>query len=170
MGDEIVDKAVEQVRGLMDNPATLSKKEDSSLVGMISSFEKMVNNPVIRRILKYSTEYCEKDGGNRLEVALELLIGKRKDACYKCRITEKALSYVFKKASESFGFTQEQINRTLSNAYWRKGVASTVKGIAFFGVRRPFVPGAPYQVVWNITKACNFNCLHCYENAGRKAD
>jgi radical SAM protein with 4Fe4S-binding SPASM domain len=170
MGDEIVDRAVEQLRGLMDNPATLSKKEDSSLVGMISSFEKMINNPVIRRILKYSTAYCEKDGGNRLEVALELLIGKRKNACYKCRITEKALSYVFKKASESFGFTQEQLNSVLSNAYWRKGVASTVKGIALFGVRRPFVPGAPYQVVWNITKACNFNCLHCYENAGRKAD
>ncbi len=171
MGDDaVVDKAVKEVRGLMENTGTLSKKEDSSLVGMISSFERMINNPIIRRILKFSTTYCEKDKGNRLEVALELMIGKRKDACFQCKLTEKALSYVFNKASESFGFTKEQIQKTLSNAYWRKGVASTVKGLAYFGVRRPFVPGAPYQVVWNITTACNFNCLHCYENAGRRRE
>ena len=60
------------------------------------------------------------------------------------------------------------MQKSLESAYWRKGVATTVKGLALFGVRRPFVPGAPYQIVWNITKACNFNCLHCYENAGRK--
>ncbi|HTX61340.1 MAG TPA: radical SAM protein, partial [Methanobacterium sp.] len=29
-------------------------------------------------------------------------------------------------------------------------------------------PGAPFQVVWNLSRACNMNCIHCYEDAGRK--
>ncbi|MGC9209301.1 MAG: radical SAM protein [Nitrososphaeria archaeon] len=170
MENKNFDEGIRDVRGLMENPATLEKKEDSSLVGMIASFERIINNPVVRRALRHSTEYCEKDGASRLEVALELYVGKRKDACLQCRLTEKVISYVFKRASASFGFSDEQAKKALSNAYWRRGVASTIKGLALFGVRRPFVPGAPYQVVWNITKACNFACLHCYESAGRRAD
>jgi MoaA/NifB/PqqE/SkfB family radical SAM enzyme len=36
-------------------------------------------------------------------------------------------------------------------------------------VKKPFVPGAPFQVVWNITNACNLKCAHCYENAGKRS-
>ncbi len=161
-----VDKGIEKVRDLIENPALLEKKEDSSLVGMINSFERMINNPFVRAVLKGATTYCEKDKGNRLEVAMELYIGKRKDACIRCRLTERALRMVFGKASQTFGIDDAKIKSTLGNAYWRRGVATTIKGLAEFGVRKPFVPGAPYQVVWNITTACNFNCVHCYENAG----
>ncbi len=149
-----------------ENPP--NTENDSSLLGMVTSFEKMINNPFIRNVLKSSTQYCETDKGNRLEVALELYIGKRKHACVKCRFTEKVVSFVMKRAGQTFGITDEKMHKSLQSAYWRKGVATTVKGLALFGVRRPFVPGAPYQIVWNITKACNFNCLHCYENAGIK--
>ncbi|MEM0146073.1 MAG: hypothetical protein QXH66_03680, partial [Conexivisphaerales archaeon] len=145
-----------------------NSENDSSLVGMVTSFEKMINNPFIRNVLKSSTQYCEVDKGNRLEVALELYTGKRKKACIKCRLTEKVVSFVMKRAGQTFGITDEKMQKSLESAYWRKGVATTVKGLALFGVRRPFVPGAPYQIVWNITKACNFNCLHCYENAGKR--
>jgi radical SAM protein with 4Fe4S-binding SPASM domain len=31
-----------------------------------------------------------------------------------------------------------------------------------------FVPAAPFQVVWNVTRQCNLHCKHCYENAGRR--
>ena len=34
---------------------------------------------------------------------------------------------------------------------------------------KAFVPSLPFQVVWNITNACNFKCAHCYEDAGKKS-
>lgn len=49
-----------------------------------------------------------------------------------------------------------------------KGLISVIKGMGVFGINKPFVPAAPFQIVWNITKACNFKCIHCYENAGKK--
>ncbi len=36
-------------------------------------------------------------------------------------------------------------------------------------MKKPFVPGAPFQVVWNITNACNLKCAHCYEDAGKRS-
>jgi hypothetical protein len=34
----------------------------------------------------------------------------------------------------------------MKDSYWRRGLLSVVKGIATFGVRKPFVSGAPFLV------------------------
>jgi len=39
-----------------------------------------------------------------------------------------------------------------------------------YDVQKPFVPGGPFQIVWNITKACNMRCMHCYEGAGKRGE
>lgn len=41
------------------------------------------------------------------------------------------------------------------------------KGIARFGIRSPFIPGAPFVVVWNITNKCNLKCKHCYSDSSK---
>lgn len=135
---------------------------------MVGTFEKVASNKVTRFLLKRAVSYCEKDGGNRVEVAIELYLGRRERACPLCELTSKLVGYVVRRGTRSFGVAEERFKERMADPYWRKGLASVIKGIALFGVRRPFVPGAPFQVVWNITRACNMRCLHCYENAGRR--
>lgn len=113
------------------------------------------------------SKYCETDKKNRLEVALELYVGERDDACTYCKIATKPLRTVLRRGAKSFGVTEEEMKSTFKNPYWRKGLSSVVRGIADFGVRRPFVPGAPFQVVWDVTYACNLKCQHCYAQAGK---
>jgi len=145
-------------------------KNSSSIPDMIASFEGIMNNSFSKYVLRQLTGYCHKDHENRMEIALELYLGIRKNACNTCKLSSKIVSYVVKKGAKTFGVSEEQLKETMMDSYWRRGLISVLKGIAFFGVRRPFVPGAPFQIVWNITKACNMNCLHCYENAGIKGN
>jgi radical SAM protein with 4Fe4S-binding SPASM domain len=43
-----------------------------------------------------------------------------------------------------------------------------MKGVEKYGVRIPFTPAGPFEIVWNLTYQCNLRCKHCYENAGGK--
>ncbi|MCC6028099.1 MAG: radical SAM protein [Archaeoglobus sp.] len=124
-------------------------------------------NPLTRLGLKQISCYCEDCKKNRLEVALELFVGSRKDACWKCKTAEKIIEPVLLKGAESFNATVEEMKMKFKDPYWRKGLASVIKGLAEFGLRKPFVPGAPFQVVWDITYACNLKCKHCYATAGK---
>ncbi len=133
----------------------------------LSLFIHLVNNPVTKRTLRRFITYCEECGANRLEVAVEVALGYRDDACWKCKLAAKSVEPLLKKGAESFGFTIDELKEKFRDAYWRKGLVSVVKGIANFGVRKPFVPGAPFQVVWDITYACNLRCKHCYATAGK---
>ena len=133
----------------------------------IEILKAAIGNLVTRKVLKGMSKYCEKDGKNRIEVAIELYTGKRESACLSCRATEKIIAIVLKKGGEAFGLTPEEIKEKFKDPYWRKGLASTVKGIALFGVKKPFTSGAPYQVVWDVTYACNLRCKHCYATAGK---
>ncbi len=132
-------------------------------------FDEIMNNRIVRSILTKGLEPCEKDGKSMLEVALELYADVRKTANAKCILYSKLVSFVIDFARNWFGVTDEKLRELLKIPYYRRALISVIKGIAWFGVRRPFVPGAPFQIVWNVTKACNLRCKHCYENAGMKA-
>ncbi len=133
----------------------------------IQVLRTMIGNPVTRKVLSGMSNFCETDEKNRLEVALELYVGERDNACYKCKMALKPLSSVLKRGSKAFGVTEEEMKETFKNAYYRKALASVIRGIADFGVNRPFIPGAPFQVVWDVTYACNLRCKHCYASAGK---
>jgi len=60
-------------------------------------------------------------------------------------------------------------NQFLNNEYgeaWLRGFGLMMKGIEKYGIRIPFVPAGPFEIVWNFTYQCNLRCKHCYENAG----
>ncbi len=137
-------------------------------VNTILLFNLVMNNPIVRNILKNLNQYCEIDEKNRLEVCLELYTGVRKNACMKCKISYKFVKYIIKISSLIFGTDEEEIKNRFKDVYWRRGLVSVLKGIALFGINRPFTPGAPFQIVWNITRRCNLRCKHCYEDAGKK--
>ncbi len=141
---------------------------ESVTVGALQTFKAVADNPLTRNILKALSRNCKVDGANRLEVALELYVGSRKNACFSCRLSRRVLSPILSAACRGFGITREELKEKFTDPYWRRGLVNVIKGIAWFGVRRPYVPGAPFQVVWNITRACNLKCLHCYESAGVK--
>ncbi len=132
------------------------------------AFKAAAENPLTRNLLKTLAQYCAKDKSSRLETALELYVGVRKEACLSCRLSQSMLVPILRLACRGFGVTPDQLKNKFQDAYWRRGLVNVIKGIAWFGVRRPFVPGAPLQVVWNVTHACNLRCLHCYENAGAR--
>ncbi len=133
----------------------------------ISILKSTIGNPVTRKIVRGMSKYCEKDGKNRIEVAVELYTGQRKDACLSCKATEKIIAKVLKKGASAFGLTEDELKKKFSDPYWAKGLSSTIRGIAEFGIRRPFTSGAPYQIVWDVTYACNLHCKHCYATAGK---
>ncbi|MFQ6086638.1 MAG: radical SAM protein [Candidatus Bathyarchaeia archaeon] len=141
-------------------------KESADTVSTLQTFKTVADNPLTRNVLKALSKYCRKDGGNRLEVALELYVGVRENACFRCRFSRKILSPILGVACRAFGITEAQLKEKFKDPYWRRGLLNVIRGIAWFGVRHPYVPGAPFQVVWNITRACNLKCVHCYENAG----
>ncbi|MCD6590937.1 MAG: radical SAM protein, partial [Candidatus Aenigmarchaeota archaeon] len=126
-----------------------------------------IGNPVTRELISSISNWCEKDRKNRLEVALELWTKQRKDACWKCKAAEKGLARILKTGGKAFGVSEEEMRKKFSDPWWRKGLTNVLRGIAKFGIQRPFVSGAPFLVVWDITCACNLKCKHCYATAGR---
>ncbi len=142
--------------------------ERANTASTLQAFKAVADNAFTRSILKALSKNCARDRDSRLEVALELYVGIRDDACPSCRLSRVVLTPILKSACRGFGVTEEELKARFQDAYWRRALVSVVKGIAWFGVRRPFIPAAPFQVVWNITEACKLNCLHCYENAGAR--
>lgn len=132
----------------------------------IQILKSTIGNPVTRKIIS-SFGYCEKCGNNSIEVALELFVGQRKDACLKCRLAEKAITRVLKTGGKAFGVDQKTLKEQFSQPTWRKALANILTGVARFGIERPFIPGAPLLVVWDVTYACNLKCKHCYADAGK---
>lgn len=124
-----------------------------------------IGNPISRKILS-GFGFCNNCEKNRIEVALELYTGIKKDACLKCTLAEKTISSILKTGGKAFGVEEKELKEKFSNPSWRKGLANVLSGIAYFGVQRPFISGAPFLVVWDITYACNLRCKHCYANAG----
>lgn len=137
----------------------------ASVVDTVQVFKRVADNPLTRRVLARLSSFCKKDGANRLEVALELYIGLRDKACFKCRLAKKLTASIIDRGAKAFGVSREKLKSRFSDPYWRRGLVNVIKGIAWFGVRKPYTPGAPFQIVWDITRACNLRCIHCYERS-----
>ncbi|MCE5215092.1 MAG: radical SAM protein [Methanobacterium sp.] len=154
----------------MSNKVQTAKIEEKNrnITDMIGIFQGIADNPISKFFLNHTLDYCNKDHAHRLEVCLDLYFGNREDACRKCKTLSKFVNFLINRGTSSFGVSEDELKEIMEDKYWVKGLSSVIKGIAIFGVRKPFVPGAPFQVVWNLTRACNMKCVHCYEDAGSK--
>jgi len=139
-------------------------KTDSK-VDMLTS---LTSFRLFKRVLACITRECKSDNGTHLNVALDLIAGRRNSACLICRISAGLTRLILAVGARVFGTTLEMVEEALNDNIFRRSISSVVSGLARFGVTRPFTPGAPFQVVWNVTRACNLKCRHCYENAGQK--
>ena len=126
----------------------------------------LIGNQLSRSFISSLGRRCEADGADRFEVAIDLMMGARKEACAACTLAEKGLSGMLTAGAMGFGIDRADVIEALRDPHWRRGMVNVMRGIGTFGVQRPFVPGAPFQVVWDVTYGCNLRCRHCYASAG----
>jgi len=126
----------------------------------VTQFSLIATNPLFKIAIN---KFLEKDGETtKLDKLLRAYAyGEDTDVEFKI------LRCLIDAGLKTFGGKEDELKENLRDAYWRRGFASVLRGIAEFGIRRPFVPGAPFLVVWDFTYACNLRCKHCYSTAGK---
>jgi len=136
---------------------------NTSAKEMADFIERWLGSPISRKVLEFCTKRCRC--GRRIELALNNYIGKKGEMCFNCRTA----SFIVKKILDSIiartDIDRKEITASLKDSMWRKGLASVLEGIGKYGVRKPFTAYSPFLIVWDLTKACNLNCKHCYQNA-----
>lgn len=129
-------------------------------------------NPLLQSIIKKFDVDCEKDG-NLLIKSLERFLGENVHLCESCANLDYRVANPFYRVATRFmrlnpKFMRDQfLDQRYGNA-WLRGFALMMKGIKKYGIRIPFSPAGPFEIVWNFTYSCNLKCKHCYENAGNK--
>lgn len=129
--------------------------------------ERWLGNPLVRKSLDFVT--VREDDERRAEKVLRAYAGENVSLSVKDKLAYLAV-WVFLESIVAWGVvSRSEVKENLSTAYWRKGLASVLEGIAWRGPRKPFTGYAPFLIVWNFTNACNLNCKHCYQNADKPA-
>jgi radical SAM protein with 4Fe4S-binding SPASM domain len=134
---------------------------------IINSVQQWLGNPVAKAMLKYICGRSSR-GWSRLEIALRRYTGEEIPCDLRDRIASFIVKLMVGRGSFLFGYPEESLRDHLRDPVIRRGIANVLEGIAKHGVHCPFVPVAPFLVVWNYTRACNLNCKHCYGNTTRR--
>lgn len=140
----------------------------SSTTSSVEVLKSTIDNTFVRFLLRQLTRKCKKDGKSRLGVALELFSGVREKGCFMCsHVALPIVRWAISRGGEAFGVKGEDLKNRFKDPYWCTGLVDVIKGVAKYGVKKPFVPGAPFLIVWDYTYACNLRCRHCYASAGK---
>ncbi len=127
---------------------------------MIELFGAMVGNPIVRKRVK---GLLERENGS---VKLERILRDYAEDNGGHPVLNKIIDTGLK----VFGGNADDLKNRLRDPVWRRGFVNVISGLVHFGLRKPFVPGSPFLIVWDVTYACNLKCRHCYSTAGRPWD
>ena len=144
----------------MENADNKSPHEAEVMEQLIT---KWLGNRLSRSVLKFCT--ARDKCGKRIDIALRRYIGEDVKACWKCNIASFIVKKTLDALIKKIGIERSQVIGNLNDFLFRKGLASVLEGIAKYGIQKPFTSYVPFLVVWNISRACNLNCKHCYEEA-----
>lgn len=127
-------------------------------------------NPILKSIIKRFDIECKQDGSLLIN-SLKDFLGENIKLCRSCnrlnRIVAKPFYKIGSKALRvDTGFMGNKFLDSKYGEAWLKGFALMMKGIEKYGIRIPFTPAGPFEIVWNFTYTCNLRCKHCYEDAG----
>ena len=87
--------------------------------------------------------------------------------CWKWALPHLAIDWALKRAR----LDKEVMKAKLFHHHPTvRALSMTARSIAHYGLTVPQRFIAPLMVVWNITRACNLSCQHCYENARSKPE
>jgi len=127
-------------------------------------------NPFLKSVIKKFDLECEQDGSLLLK-SLKHFLGEDIEFCQRCNGLNRRIAKPFYEVGSRVLRVNKQFMRKmfLEQEYgeaWLKGFALMMRGIRKYGIRIPFTPAGPFEIVWNFTYACNLRCKHCYEDAG----
>ncbi len=127
-------------------------------------------NPILKAVIKRFDIDCERDG-SLLVNSLKHFLGEDVQFCRSCTSLSRKIADPFYEVGSRILKVNKSFMRSmfLEQEYgeaWLKGFALMMKGIRKYGIRIPFTPAGPFQIVWNFTFLCNLKCKHCYEDAG----
>ena len=114
---------------------------------------------------KTLTKDCDKCDGNRFDLIIDNLNGVKNNLCFKCRFQGNILKQLLVHWFNFYNFDFSTLLTLFKNLTMRKLIKNIFKGMAIFGLRKPFITGAPLSVVWNYTKKCNLKCSHCFSDS-----
>lgn len=131
---------------------------------------RLLANPFLQRLVAKIDVDCSVDG-SLLANSLKSFLGEELRLCQNCRTLNRLLALPFYEASGRILRVDKQFmkNNFSNSEYglaWLKGFELMMKGIKEYGIRIPFTPAGPFEVVWNFTYLCNLKCVHCYQDAG----
>jgi len=129
-------------------------------------------NPILKSVISRFDKECPRDGSLLLN-SLKDFLGEPVSLCPTCQHVSRKIARPFYEFGSRFlrtdkHFMRRQFLKSQYGEAWFRGFGLMLKGIEKYGVRIPFVPAGPFEVVWNFTYQCNLKCKHCYENAGGK--
>ena len=129
-------------------------------------------NPLLKSLISRFDKECQRDGSLLLN-SLKDFLGEPVFLCPTCQHLSSKIARPFYELGSRFLHADKNFMRSqfLDNQYgeaWLRGFGLMMKGIEKYGVRVPFTPAGPFEIVWNFTYQCNLRCKHCYENAGSK--
>jgi radical SAM protein with 4Fe4S-binding SPASM domain len=127
-------------------------------------------NPLLKFVIKKFDVECDQDG-SLLVNSLKHFLGENVHLCGSCAILTNKIANPFYQIGARIMRAEPRFMRVmfLNQEYgeaWLKGFALMMKGIEKYGIRIPFTPAGPFEIVWNFTYSCNLKCKHCYEDAG----
>jgi len=129
-------------------------------------------NPLLKSLISLFDRECPRDGGLLLN-SLKDFLGEPVSLCPMCHHISRKIARPFYELGSHFlhvdrNFMQSQFLDKQYGEAWFRGFGLMMKGIEKYGVRIPFIPAGPFEIVWNFTYQCNLRCKHCYEDAGNK--
>ena len=119
---------------------------------------------LLKIFAKHMTAYCKRCKKERSDLLFDYYKNRETELCNDCLIHAKIFVFLVDSFFSSLKIEREKIPAFFNKEY-RKISKSIIKGIANFGIRKPFVTGTPVAVVWNYTDRCNLKCGHCYANS-----
>ncbi len=127
-------------------------------------------NPLLKSVIKKFDVEFEQDGSLLIK-SLKRFLGEDIQLCRSCAILDHRIANPFYQIGARIMRAEPRFmrGRFLDQEYgeaWLKGFALMMKGIEKYGIRIPFTPAGPFEIVWNFTGSCNLKCKHCYEDAG----
>ncbi|MGB9740990.1 MAG: radical SAM protein [Candidatus Bathyarchaeia archaeon] len=127
-------------------------------------------NPLLKGLISRFDLECPKDGSLLLN-SLKDFLGEPVSLCPTCQHLSRYIAKPFYEIGSRLlkvdkNFMRKQFLQDQYGGAWFKGFGLMMRGIRKYGIRVPFVPAGPFEIVWNFTYKCNLRCKHCYENAG----
>lgn len=129
-------------------------------------------NPLLKSLISRFDKECPRDGSLLLN-SLKDFLGAPVSLCPACQHISRKMATPFYELGSRFlhvdkGFMRSQFLNNQYGEAWLRGFGLMMRGIEKYGVRVPFTPAGPFEIVWDFTYQCNLKCKHCYENAGGK--